>query len=94
MTLISDQEACVNVTIPTTSSPDEAWYVRRAAVKLAGPIAMIRFRGQPMDWQTLREEYEYATDLREAERILQKFWLDQGLGAAERLVGSQVPIVL
>ena len=90
MTLISDQQACVNVAPPMFASSDEAWYIRRAAVKLAGPIAMIRSRGQAMDWQTLREEAEYATDLNEAERILQKFWLDKGLGAAEYLVSEQL----
>ena len=90
ITLISDQEACTNVALPTSSSPDEAWCIRRAAVKLAGPIAMIRYRQQEMHWQTLREEGEYASDYGEAERILQKFWLDKVFGAAEHLVGAQM----
>ena len=90
MTLLSDLEASVNVAPPTSSSPDEAWCIRRAAVKLAGPIAMIRSRGQIMDWQTLREEFEYATDLNEAERVLQKFWLDRGVCPPEHLVSEQL----
>jgi hypothetical protein len=90
LALTSDQEACINVAPPASLTPDEAWYIRRVAVKLAGPIALIRSRGQAMDWQTLREESEYATDLNEAERILQKFWLDRGFGAAEHLVSEQL----
>ncbi|MFZ0663673.1 MAG: hypothetical protein WAM66_13340 [Acidobacteriaceae bacterium] len=72
MVLISDQEAWVNIPVPD-SIPGEDWCTRRAAVKLAGPIAMMRLRDQPLDWDTMRATPEYASDHQDAQRILLVF---------------------
>jgi len=86
----SDGDACTNVAPPPSPQPDESWCIRRAAVKLAGPIAMIRARRQEMEWGTLTSEHEYHADHNQAEQLLQKYWLDQHRAADYNVVQSQM----
>jgi hypothetical protein len=55
------------------------WCERRAAVKVSGPAAEIRERGQDFLPDTLEADSHYATDYHEAQRVLRQFQLDQGL---------------
>jgi hypothetical protein len=48
------------------SDGTEEWCIRRAAVKLGGPLGRMLFEGQPFDWDTLRSVGEYHTDYEEA----------------------------
>jgi hypothetical protein len=51
------------------SDGSEAWCIRRAAIKLAGPLGRMLELAQTLDWDTMRTVGEYHTDFEEAVEI-------------------------
>jgi len=84
MILNSDTDAYTSVIEDSDGS--EAWCIKRAAVKLSGPLGRILQRGQPLEWDTMRNEGEYHTDFEEAVKIFRTH-LGQGehFGLDERV---------
>ena len=79
---------CDGVTYVQESSPagqGEEWFIRRAAVKLAGPAAECRHRNQVYSRETLASDPHYFRDYQEAERILQVHQSEQGAPNSIRL---------
>lgn len=73
MVLNSDQDAWVNVVAKPPDDADEDWYTRRVAVKLAGPLAMCRLRGEKLHWDTLRSSGEYHTDVKDSLKLFRSY---------------------
>jgi hypothetical protein len=69
MVLNSDQDAWVNVVAKPPDDADEDWFTRRVAVKLAGPLAMVRLRGEKLHWDVLRSSGEYDTDFKDSQKL-------------------------
>ena len=63
MVLISDQEAWVEVEGISENEAAEDWFIRRVAVKLAGPLAMCRLRKEKLEWDTYLEAAESLSTL-------------------------------
>jgi len=67
MILRSDTDAYTCVI--ENSDGSEKWCIKRAAVKLAGPLGRMLQQGQATDWNTMRSTGEYHTDFEEAVEI-------------------------
>lgn len=77
--ITSDEEACTHILIPDGHSADNADYlIRRAAVKLSGPAAQLRFENRPFTEQELAKDHRTFQDLKEARMILQQYWTNRG----------------
>lgn len=71
----SDEEACTHIRIPDTQSLKEADYcICRAATKLSGPAAQLRFENRPFTEQELEKDHRALQDLKQAKMILQNYW--------------------
>jgi len=60
------------------TTPTEDYFEKRAAVKLAGPAAECKKKGDNFDHSMLSSKEHYHQDYNEARRILQKLQTDQG----------------
>lgn len=80
--LSSDEDAWVAIVDPPPHHTDEDWYIRRVAVKLAGPLEMCRRRGEKLEWDTLRYSGEYHEDFRRHSDCLASIG---GMSAVSRL---------
>jgi hypothetical protein len=69
----NDDDACTEVEDRVQQSLTQEDYIRRAAVKMAGPAAECRLRDQAFNSDTLRNEQHYSTDYQQAQQILQYF---------------------
>src|SRR5208283_5173318 len=88
--LKSHHDAWVQVLDQPSGPVDEDWYIRRAAVKLSGPIAMMRLRGQQICWDTLRLTAEYVQDYDKARQVFQDYWRRLDAAASEVQTGLQL----
>jgi hypothetical protein len=73
MVLNSDRDACVNVVAKPPDDADEDWFTKRVAVKLAGPLAMCRLRGEKLHWDTMRPSGEYHTDFEDSLKLFKSY---------------------
>jgi len=75
----SDEEACTHIRIPDAQSLKEADYcICRAATKLSGPAAQLRFENRPFTEQELEKDHRTLQDLNQARMMLQKYWTSRG----------------
>ena len=75
----SDEDAYTYIRLPDPKSlTDEDYCIRRAATKLAGPAAQLRFEKRPFTEQELESDHRTIGDLNEARRILQQYWSERG----------------
>jgi hypothetical protein len=90
MILDSDSEAWVAVVDIVANETGEDWFIRRVAVKLAGPLAMCRLRGEKLEWDILRHSSEYHQDFEDSLGILAEYWRRIGDGASSEQIDEQM----
>lgn len=88
--LSSDEDAWVAIVDPPPHHTDEDWYIRRVAVKLAGPLEMCRRRGEKLEWDTLRYSGEYHEDFEEALGLFGEYWRNVGGVPANDQIDDQM----
>jgi hypothetical protein len=75
----SDEEACTHIRISDAQSLKDADHcICRAATKLSGPAAQLRFENRPFTAQELEKDHRTFQDLNEAKLILQQYWTSRG----------------
>lgn len=75
----SDEEACTHIPVPDGESLKNVdYHIFRAATKLSGPAAQLRFEKRPFNEQELEQDHRTLRDLKEAKMILQQYWNRSG----------------
>jgi hypothetical protein len=90
MVLRSDQDAYVAIADVSADETSESWFIRRVAVKLAGPLAMCRMRGQRFEWDTLRSSSEYCQDFEDSLSIFRDYWRRIGRNGSNDQIDEQM----
>ena len=90
MILNSDEDAWVEVADIPEDGADENWFIRRVAVKLAGPVASIQQRGEVLEWDTLKYRAEFHDDFECSLCLLDTFWERVGTSACSDQIENQM----
>jgi hypothetical protein len=90
MILISDQDAWVEVEDVHINEADEDWCIRRAAVRLAGPLAMCQLRKEEVDWKTQRFSPHYHRDIQDGLNLFRRYWRRVGRFGSDANIDAQM----
>jgi hypothetical protein len=90
MILISDKDAWVEVEDVRVDETDEDWYLRRAAVTLAGPLAACQLTKEKVDWKAQRFSPQHHTDIQDAMNVFRRYWRKVRQPATDEKISEQM----